>query len=83
MNSKVIYQNLPCDIDGYTVANLDDNGEPFYTIVLNTRLSDERQRLACYHEQLHILEADFDKAKEVGVDEVEKEVRKSKYEFAI
>lgn len=82
-NSKVIYQNLPCDIDGYTVANLDDNGEMFYTIVLNTRLSDASQRVAFYHEQLHILEADFDKVKEVGVEEVEKDVRKSKYGFAV
>ena len=82
-NSKVIYQDLPFDIDGYTVANLDDNGEMFYTIVLNSRISDASQRIAFYHELLHISEADFDKLKEIGVEEIEKEAHKPKYEFAV
>ena len=83
MDIKVEYENLPCDVTAFTVASLDDNGEPFYTIVLNARLSAETQRLALYHEALHIDSDDFERVKEIGVDEIEKDVRKSKYEFAI
>ncbi|WP_425755132.1 hypothetical protein ACPW7J_09680 [Ihubacter sp. rT4E-8] len=83
METQVIFQDLPCDIDAYTVAGMDENGESFYTIVLNARLSDERQREAYYHEMQHIMGDDFECVKVVGVNGVEKEARKSKYEFAV
>ncbi len=80
---KVIFRDCPCDIDGYTVQGFDDDGQPCYTIIINARLSDERQRAAYYHEMLHIEDGDFDRVKEVGVNEVENDVRKVKFDFAI
>ena len=54
---NTILANLPNTIGAYTVANTDLS----YTIVLNARLSYERQLLACHHEMKHIENGDYNK----------------------
>lgn len=79
---KVIMVDYPLDADGYAVESFDDDGQLFYTVFINARLNDERQRAAFYHEMLHIKGGDF------GCDSVDyleekrhKEVDKLKCEF--
>ncbi|MCD8396129.1 MAG: hypothetical protein LUD12_02890 [Lachnospiraceae bacterium] len=50
-------EDLPPSIAGYTVVNPDDT----YTIILNTRVTHERQLEAYQHEIRHIQEQDFEK----------------------
>lgn len=81
---KVIIDDYPYDIDGYTVRSVDDNGEPFYIICINSHLNDEAQRQAYYHEMLHIQSDDFQAEELVGT--IERERRKEnklKYKFRI
>ena len=55
---RVIFENLPCKIKGFCVRSWD--GDAYYTIVLNARLS-HAQHLETYkHELEHILNEDFD-----------------------
>jgi len=65
-NVNIILANMPTTIKAYTVSNNDGS----YTIVLNARISQEQQRLSCYHERLHILHGDYDKKTDVGLLEV-------------
>ena len=53
---KVILENMPTTIKGYTVAK-----DFTYTIVLNSRLSFESQRYTYLHELEHINNGDFEK----------------------
>ena len=53
----VIIKDLPCRISGFTKKTGD-----YYTIVLNARLNEERQREAYKHEMEHIEEGDFDRS---------------------
>lgn len=53
----VRYFDLPGTIHSY-VAKCKDGS---YTIIINSRLSDEMQRLAYYHELKHINNGDYDK----------------------
>lgn len=71
---QIIFRDCLCGIDGYTVEGFDDDGQPCYTIIINARLSDDRQRAAYYHEMLHIERGDFERARKIGVNEVEKDV---------
>lgn len=50
-------EELPPSIAGYTVSNPDDT----YTIILNSRVTRERQLEAYRHELRHIRESDFEK----------------------
>lgn len=52
---RVIYQDLPCSIPGYT--KMDSEG--YYTIILNSRLSSERNRETYDHELKHIQKGDL------------------------
>lgn len=76
---RVLFRDCPCDIDGYTVEKLDDDGQPYYTIILNARLSDERQRAAFYHEMLHINSDDFSRAKKTDVGNIEEKRSEENY----
>ena len=68
---RVVFYDIPEDTDGFTVEGLDDNGEPFYTICLNSKKTAECQLEAFRHETEHIYEKDFDKAKVSDVNEIE------------
>ena len=54
---NVLLADMPGTIGAYTVSNADLS----YTIVLNSRLSYERQLLAYHHEMKHIENGDYDK----------------------
>lgn len=55
-NIRVIFCDMPTSIGGYTILK-----EDFYTIVLNSRLSRERNIESYQHEVDHILNGDFEK----------------------
>lgn len=84
---KVIIEDYPPDVDGYVVEGIDENGEPFYTICINARLNDEKQRETFYHEMIHIQKNDFDCDYVDCVDCLEEkrheETNTLKYEFAV
>lgn len=61
------YEALPCTVGGFVKKTCEPEGD-FYTIILNSRLSDEKQRKTYIHELEHIYNEDF---KEGGVGEVE------------
>lgn len=54
-NIRTVMTNLPSSIDGFTVAS----GDGWYTIVLNSNLSYERNRKTYFHELEHVLYSDF------------------------
>lgn len=72
---KVVFRDLPYEIGGCTVKSI-DSGEVYYTVIINARLSAERQRAAYEHEMNHIEANDFQRAKELGTSMVERDVRK-------
>lgn len=74
---KVIYADLPPRIPGMLVKTFDE--EDYYTVVLNSRLSVERQRETYEHEVKHITGKDFD-AEDADVDRIE---RLRHYDLAI
>lgn len=58
LDTKVIFDNLPTSIGGYTVQSRDGQ---FYTIVLNARHSRQEQIESYHHECRHILNGDYEK----------------------
>lgn len=64
---KTIKCDLPEHIKGMLVKTFDD-GEDYYTIVLNARLTDEQLKETYEHECRHLEECDFER---VCCDEVE------------
>lgn len=54
---NVILVDMPSRISAYTVCNIDFS----YTVVLNSRLSYEKQLNAYHHEMNHIENGDYDK----------------------
>lgn len=67
---NVIVTDLPHRIDGFTKKTVASDGD-WYTIILNARLNDERQREAFEHEMEHIENGDFDRT--CTADDIEKE----------
>lgn len=65
---RVIYADLPPRIPGMLVKTFDE--DECYTVVLNSRLSIERQRETYEHEMKHIEARDFDET-DKSVDEIE------------
>ena len=65
-NCNIVLSNMPTTIKAYTVYNADGT----YTIVINARLSNEQQRMSCYHEMRHIQNGDYDKEIDVGLLEI-------------
>lgn len=57
---NIIYLALPLSVKGFVTQTLDDNGEPFYTICLNTAYNKEIQFMTFRHEIKHIAGRDFD-----------------------
>ena len=70
MDWRVEFRNLD-GVDSFVVEHLDDNGCPFYTIIINSRLCSVRQLDAYNHEVEHILKNDFERAWLTSVSEVE------------
>ena len=65
LDVNVILTDMPASIPAYSVANPDLS----YTIVLNSRLSYERQLMAYHHEMEHIENGDFEKKCSVDIIE--------------
>lgn len=58
MNVNVKYLDLPCTIRAMTVKDYD--GEDYYTVVLNSRMSRDMHIKSYRHEMEHISSNDFD-----------------------
>nr|DAR21832.1 MAG TPA: Protein of unknown function (DUF3920) [Caudoviricetes sp.] len=63
---NIIYHPLPLSIRGFVTQTFDDNGEPFYTICLNTAFNAEVQYRTFRHEIAHIAHNDFDSNMPIG-----------------
>jgi len=57
---RVVLQNLPVTIRGFTVYYFDEDGMTYYTIFINSRLSEVMQCATYDHEIKHINNNDFD-----------------------
>lgn len=58
-NVKVVYRPFDCDFKGAVLLRFDD-GEDYYTIVINSNLSEDEQYITLRHEIAHIAYKDFD-----------------------
>lgn len=67
-NVRIVYEPFDCDFRGATLCRY-DNGEDYYTIIINSNLSSEGQYHTLRHEIAHIANNDFDS--EVSIDELE------------
>ena len=74
---RIIYLALPLSVKGFVTLTLDDNGESFYTICLNTAFNDETQFSTFRHEIKHIAHRDFDSP--LSVDRIERMRHESSY----
>ena len=63
---NVVMQDLPTTIGGFTKET-----DGYYTIVLNSRMTHERNQQSYIHEKDHIDNMDFDR--ERNIDQIEKE----------
>ena len=57
---QVVLTDLPPRVHGLTVYCYDDDGQAYYTILINARLSAQMQCDAYDHEVSHIDNYDFD-----------------------
>lgn len=57
---RVVLQDLPVTIRAFTVYYFDEDGMVYYTIFINSRLSETMQCAAYDHEIQHINNNDFD-----------------------
>lgn len=64
---RVLMIELPHSIRGLTVYQFADDGEAFYTILINSRLSAQMQCTTYDHEIRHIDSGDFEKMYSVDV----------------
>lgn len=64
-NVKVAFRALECDFRGAVFCKFDD-GEDFYTIIINSNLSEEAQIRTFRHELAHITNNDFHNGLSVG-----------------
>ncbi|MGN0711370.1 MAG: hypothetical protein ACI4LO_06380 [Anaerovoracaceae bacterium] len=69
---RVMLVDLPHDVYGFTLKNCDE-GDNFYTIYINARMSAEKQIETYDHEISHIGNNDFEKVFYVPTTEVEAE----------
>lgn len=63
-NYMTVYENIPCKVGGFVLYN---GAEDFYTIVLNSRDSCERNMKTFEHELKHIQSGDFHGYKTVSL----------------
>lgn len=68
-NVKVIYRPFDCDFKGALLLRFDD-GEDYYTIVINSNLSEDEQYITLRHEIAHITNRDFESS--LPIDEIER-----------
>lgn len=64
-NVKVVYRPFDCDFKGAVLLRYDD-GEDYYTIVINSNLSEIEQYITLRHELSHIAHRDFDSNMPIG-----------------
>lgn len=57
LDVNVIFADMPGTISAYSVSNPDLS----YTIVINSRLTRERQLMAYHHEMRHIENGDYER----------------------
>lgn len=57
---QVVLIDLPVTVRGLTVYYYDEDGQVYYTILINSRLNDQTQCAAYDHEIVHINNRDFD-----------------------
>lgn len=62
----VNYADLPCAIGAFVISNNDDT----YTIILNSRLSREKNMESYAHELLHIKNGDYEKKCSIDLIEI-------------
>ena len=65
-NIIVIYKDMPAKIKSFVIPD----GFGNYTIVLNSCLSSEQNRISALHEIEHIERGDYDKIRNVNVLEI-------------
>ena len=65
---RILLMQLPATIRGFTVYSFDE-GEMYYTIIINTALNTIMQTQTYIHEVDHIKNNDFDKV--ISVQELE------------
>lgn len=68
---RIVLQDMPVSVKGFTVYNFDDDGMAYYTIFINARLSDQAQCAVYDHEIRHINNNDFDRMHAYTADNLE------------
>ena len=66
---RVLFKPFDCDFRGVTLCRFDD-GESYYTIVINENLSEEARERTFNHEISHIERGDFES--DIPIDEIER-----------
>ena len=64
-NVKVVFRPFDCDFRGAVLCRYED-GENYYTIVINENLSEAAQIRTIRHEIAHIAHNDFDSDMPIG-----------------
>lgn len=70
---RVMEIDMPLSVKGFVKRTYEDEGE-FYTICINSKLTNEKKYFAIVHELTHINEGDFDKAVPIGLLERERHI---------
>lgn len=63
-NIRTVLADMPTTISAYTIL-----ADDYYTVIINSRLTKERQIKAYTHELRHIQNGDFDRMCSVGLIE--------------
>jgi len=58
---RIEYMDLPCKIHGLTAYYFDEDGQAYYTIIVNSRDSVDKQNDTINHELKHIMSDDLDR----------------------
>lgn len=58
---RIEYMDLPCKIHGLTAYYFDEDGQAYYTILVNSRDSVDKQNDTINHELKHIMSDDLDR----------------------
>lgn len=73
-NTRVVYQDMPCSIRGFSTYVIESTGERFYTIFLNPIFSTEKLKETYMHELEHIKNGDYDCEQNISILEEESHV---------
>ena len=66
---RIEYIDLPCKIHGLTAYYFDEDGQAYYTIIVNSRDSVDKQNDTINHELKHIMSDDL--ARMIPLEEIE------------